>query len=153
KALPKLVEEVKEVDVVVGSRYVEGGEIEGWSLTRRMISGAANFLARKILGLKVKDSTSGYRIYRLKAILEVIDEIENFGFPFQVEVLYRLVKRGFKVREVPIRFVNRRKGKSKLNLREILSFIYTLLKLRFGGTSRTSCNRVEERHFRSAYRP
>jgi len=134
KELPKLIEGLKNSDVVIGSRYVEGGVIEGWSLSRRAISGVANFLARKILGLKVKDATSGYRIYRLKTVIQVIDNVENFGFPFQVEVLYRLVKRGFKVKEVPIKFVDRKRGRSKLNLSEVLSFIYTLLKLKFSKT-------------------
>ncbi|MCD6504067.1 polyprenol monophosphomannose synthase [Candidatus Bathyarchaeota archaeon] len=139
KELPKLIEGLKDSDVVVGSRYVEGGSVEGWSLSRKAISGVANFLARKILGLKVKDATSGYRVYRLNAVVKVIGEVENLGFPFQVEVLYRLVKRGFRVREVPIRFVDRRRGRSKLNLWEILSFIYTLLKLKFGKNTIKSC--------------
>lgn len=131
KELPRLVEGLEGADVVVGSRYVENGAIEGWSFSRKAISRMANFLARKVLGLEVRDATSGYRIYRLKAALEIVDEVENFGFPFQVEILYRLVKRGFKVKEVPIRFVNRKRGKSKLNIREIIFFIYTLLKLKF----------------------
>ena len=129
--LPKLVEGIDEFDVVVGSRYVEGGLIEGWGLKRRMISGVANLLANKILGLGVKDATSGYRVYRFKAMLEVMDKIENFGFPFQIESLYHLIKEGFKVGEKPIEFVNRKRGKTKLNLKEILSFIYTLIKLKF----------------------
>ena len=129
--LPKLVEGIDEFDVVVGSRYVEGGLIEGWGLKRRMISGVANLLANKILGLGVKDATSGYRVYRIKAMLEVMDKIENFGFPFQIESLYHLIKEGFKVGEKPIEFVNRKRGKTKLNLKEILSFIYTLIKLKF----------------------
>ena len=131
KDLPRLVKGLEGADVVVGSRYVEGGAIEGWSFSRKAISKTANFLARKVLGLEVRDATSGYRVYRLKAALEIVDEVENFGFPFQVEVLYRLVRKGFKVKEVPIRFVNRKRGKSKLNLREIISFLYTLLKLKF----------------------
>ena len=129
--LPKLVEGIDEFDVVVGSRYVEGGLIEGWGLKRRMISGVANLLANKILALGVKDATSGYRVYRFKAMLEVMDKIENFGFPFQIESLYHLIKEGFKVGEKPIEFVNRKRGKTKLNLKEILSFIYTLIKLKF----------------------
>lgn len=129
--LPKLVEGIDEFDIVVGSRYVEGGLIEGWGLKRKMISGAANLLANKILGLGVKDATSGYRVYRFKAMLEVIDKIENFGFSFQIESLYHLIKEGFKVDERPIKFVNRKRGKTKLNLKEILSFIYTLIKLKF----------------------
>jgi len=129
--LPKLVEGIDEFDVVVGSRYVEGGLIKGWGLKRRMISGVANLLANKILGLGVKDATSGYRVYRFKAMLEVMDKIENFGFPFQIESLYHLIKEGFKVGEKPIEFVNRKRGKTKLNLKEILSFIYTLIKLKF----------------------
>ncbi|MEM2876429.1 MAG: polyprenol monophosphomannose synthase [Candidatus Bathyarchaeia archaeon] len=130
KELPMLVNGVCCSDVVVGSRYVRGGKIEGWGLSRRLISRIANLLANKILRLGIRDATSGYRVYRLEALLKVIDRIENMGFSFQVESLYRLIKSGFSVEEKPIKFVNRKRGSSKLNSREILSFIRTLLKLK-----------------------
>lgn len=130
--IPSFLEKARYADVVVGSRYEKGGGIVGWSPSRRMVSRIANFLAHLVLGMGVKDVTSGYRAYRREVFERVsLEEIQSSGHAFQLEVLHKIVKRGFRVDSIPIVFTGRRKGESKLNLWEILGFFRLVLKLGF----------------------
>ena len=117
-------------NLVIGSRYIQGGSILGWSFRRRMVSKGANFLARLLLGLDVKDATSGYRAFDSK-ILEKVDfpSIKSDGYMFQVETIYRCKKAGLKMGETPITFVDRRLGTSKLGLIDVLKFAGGLISL------------------------
>jgi len=118
--------------VGLGSRYVEGGRIVGWSTKRRIVSWGANFLARTILGLHVKDATSGYRAFTREALTKI--GYMNAGteaYAFQVEVLHRCAQHKFAVEEVPITFYERQLGKSKLTRGDILDFLRTILRFRF----------------------
>jgi len=119
--------------VGVGSRYVQGGGVVGWSKTRRMVSWGANFLARVILGLHVKDATSGYRAYTRDALMKVgYLDAGTKAYAFQVEMLHRCARQEIPIEEVPITFRERQLGKSKLARRDILDFLKTTVRLRFG---------------------
>lgn len=132
KLLPNLIRPVWEgyADIVLGSRYIKGGAIEGWPLTRRIISRGANTLAKLILRLNVKDVTTGYRAYRRSIFDQIVRLSRRYYFDFQVEVLYLAKKFGWRVTEIPIVFKDRERGKSKFNVSEILKFAWTLLSLR-----------------------
>ena len=118
--------------VGLGSRYVEGGRIVGWSTKRKIVSWGANFLTRVILGLHVKDATSGYRAFTREILTEIgyMDAGTN-AYAFQVEMLDKCAKHGFPIEEVPITFYERKLGRSKLTRRDILDFLKTILRLRF----------------------
>ena len=120
--LPALVAPLSAgYDVVIGSRYVPGGSIPDWSLSRRLISRGGNVFAATMLGLGVKDSTSGFRAYSA-GILRRIDlaSIRAGSYGFQVEMTYRTLEAGARLREVPIRFVDRRLGTSKMSTYTVL---------------------------------
>lgn len=130
--IPLLLEALAQADLVIGSRYVEGGELHGWPRHRRLLSKSANAFVRMLFRLPARDCTSGFRAYR-RAALEPIpwDELHSQGYSCLVELLYWAVHRsGARVRELPIRFCERRAGKSKMGLREILGGAANLLWLR-----------------------
>jgi dolichol-phosphate mannosyltransferase len=103
-------------DLALGSRYVPGGGTENWGLTRRVISSGGSLYARVLLGLRIRDLTGGFKCYR-RAVLERIDleAIHSKGYAFQIEGTYRTIRAGFKVVEVPIKFVDRTEGTSKMS--------------------------------------
>jgi len=129
--IPKLVEACDPKTLVVGSRYVGGGIIEGWGVHRKLISATANALANLALGLDVRDATSGFRCYGVEVARAVLSEAGEAGFSFQVETVLRARRMGFRVVEVPIRFVNRVAGRSKLGLGEITGFLRFILRTFF----------------------
>jgi len=121
-ALPALVDAVaRGADLAIGSRYVPGGRIPNWSLSRRMLSRWGNRYAAGALGLAVNDSTSGFRAYRATALKAIdLGQVTADGYGFQIEMTYRLVRRGGRVVEVPIAFVDRVRGASKMSNRIIM---------------------------------
>ncbi len=127
--IPQLLATMKECDcgIVIGSRYVEGGKIAGWPFTRKVISKTANFIARASLGLKLKDCTSGYRCYSTKFLKEAIGNLHSHTYEIQIETVRQAALRKFNVKETPILFVNRKRGKSKLSWTEVKSYLsYTM---------------------------
>lgn len=117
-ALPSIVAPIEDgtADVVIGSRYVPGGSIPQWSLSRRLISRGGNVFAALMLGLSVKDSTAGYRAYAATILDKIaLSEVRADSYGFQVEMTYRAVETGGRVLEVPIRFVERTLGASKMS--------------------------------------
>ncbi|MEZ4678815.1 MAG: polyprenol monophosphomannose synthase [Caldilineaceae bacterium] len=118
-------------DLVVGSRYVAGGQIVGSTAWRQFISFGANWLAHTILGITIRDCTAGFRCYR-RQVLETInlDLIFSSGYSFLIEMAFYCQRAGFRCGEVPITFVNRRMGVSKIRRTEIFKAFYTLLRLR-----------------------
>jgi dolichol-phosphate mannosyltransferase len=127
--LPQLLSTMSEEGdgIVIGSRYTKGGRIAGWPFTRKIISKTANFIAKVSLGLKLNDCTSGYRCYSTKFLREAIGNLHSHTYEIQIETVRQAVLRNFNVKETPILFVNRKRGKSKLTWTEIKSFIsYTL---------------------------
>jgi glycosyltransferase involved in cell wall biosynthesis len=108
---------VHGADVVIGSRYVAGGSIPDWSWRRALLSRWGNRYAALVLGLAVNDSTSGYRAYRSSALQQIdLDHVRAYGYGFQVEMTYRLVRVGGRVVEIPVAFHDRREGQSKMSL-------------------------------------
>jgi dolichol-phosphate mannosyltransferase len=123
--IPQLLTTMKECDcgIVIGSRYVKGGKIAGWPVTRKVISKIANFIARVSLGLKLHDCTSGFRCYSTKFLKETVDDLHSHTYEIQIETVRQAVSRKFNVKETPILFVNRKRGKSKLSFTEVKSYL------------------------------
>ncbi|MCS7238653.1 MAG: polyprenol monophosphomannose synthase [Thermoguttaceae bacterium] len=118
------------VDVAIGSRYVRGGMIEGWPWFRRLMSWAINLYARWLLWLPVRDCSGAFRCYRVKTLAQLpLEEVRSQGFSFFEEILWRLRRRGARIVEVPIRFVERAAGHSKINWREGFEAAWLLLRL------------------------
>jgi dolichol-phosphate mannosyltransferase len=113
--LPRLIDAASDADLVLGSRYVDGGAVTDWGPVRRLISRGGSAYARTVLGVPVRDLTGGFKVFR-RDVLEAIDleSISSAGYAFQVETTYRAVRAGFRVVEVPITFTERRVGESKM---------------------------------------
>ena len=127
--IPKLLATIRDCDcaIVIGSRYVKGGKIAGWPFTRKIISKTANLIARASLGLKLKDCTSGFRCYSTSFLKEAIGNLHSHTYEIQIATVRQATLRNFKVKETPILFVNRKRGKSKLSRSEIKSYLsYTM---------------------------
>jgi dolichol-phosphate mannosyltransferase len=140
--LPQLVQATEHCDVAIGSRYCPGGRIEGWPWTRRVLSRWVNCLSRALLRLPVRDSSGAFRAYRVDKLKAVgIDNIQADGYAYLEEILWHLQRSGAAFVEVPITFHERRAGRSKINLREAVAKLTTLLRLavrriRFGPVPR-----------------
>jgi dolichol-phosphate mannosyltransferase len=115
-ALPDLLAAAEVSDLVIGSRYVPGGAIPNWRLHRRLLSKAGNAYSALMLGLPVHDMTSGFRVYRADLMRQMdLDAIRADGYGFQIEMTYRAAQAGARISEVPIRFVDREEGTSKMS--------------------------------------
>jgi dolichol-phosphate mannosyltransferase len=114
--LPELLEALARADLVIGSRWVSGGSVVNWPLSRRLLSVGGNLYARLLLGIPLRDITAGYRVFR-RTTLESIDlrSVESAGYIFQTDLAFRTVRAGLRVVEVPIEFVERVRGKSKMS--------------------------------------
>ncbi len=130
--LPRLIAATDEADLVLGSRYVPGGGVTDWGLGRKLISRGGSIYARAILGLPIRDLTGGFKCFR-RAVLEGLDlsEVGTDGYGFQIEVTYRAMKAGFRVKEIPILFRDRRVGSSKMSTRIALEAFWNVPLLRF----------------------
>jgi dolichol-phosphate mannosyltransferase len=130
KYLPKLIFAAQKYDLVLGSRLVRGGGVVGWPRIRYFTSRSANLFSRTLLGLKPHDVTTGFRCYN-KRVLEKInlDGIVCTGYAFLEELIYLTQKSGFSIGEIPIVFVDRKLGKSKMGLKEIISSAKAVIKL------------------------
>ena len=130
--LPEFEEALDEgYDLVIGSRNIPGGGVEGWGAGRHFLSKGGSFYARSILGLSIKDLTTGYKGFSRKA-LETVDlgAVQSNGYSFQIEMTYRVTRKGLRVKEVPIVFVDRTLGRSKMNRRIFVEAIAMVWKLR-----------------------
>ncbi len=123
--LPELIAAAADADLVLGSRYVAGGGVRDWGLVRRMISRGGGIYARMILGVGVRDLTGGFKCIR-REVLETIDlpTVRAEGYVFQIEITYRAILAGFRVREVPIVFCDRTAGSSKMSSRIALEAMW-----------------------------
>jgi dolichol-phosphate mannosyltransferase len=132
--LPNFLALAEDADLVIGSRYIPGGDTPNWSPLRKFISGGGNIFARAVLGIPIKDCTSGYRCYRTAALRTLnLDAIRAQGYAFQVEMAYHFWKSGFRVRESPIVFEDRRVGKSKMSRTIFVEAFVWVLRTRFTG--------------------
>ena len=128
--IPAMIELSHRQHVVIGSRYVPGGGTRNCSRKRIILSRGANFVARALLGLKARDATAGFRLYRREVLLSIpLDEIFSSGYSFLVEMLFLCQRRGWQIGEVPIIFEDRRKGQTKISRQEIFKAQYTVLRL------------------------
>jgi dolichol-phosphate mannosyltransferase len=130
KYLPTLLDAAQTADLVLGSRYVDGGGTVNWGLGRQVLSKGGSLYARSILGVKVRDLTGGFKCFN-RRVLEGIDleKIVASGYGFQIELTYRALKQGFTVKEVPIVFEDRRVGQSKMSKKifvEAMTIVWTL---------------------------
>jgi dolichol-phosphate mannosyltransferase len=130
--VPRLLAAAAEADLVLGSRYVEGGSIPSWGPLRRAISRGASLYARLWLGWRIRDATAGFRCFR-REVLERIepDTITAKGYAFQIETTYRTLAAGFRVEEIPIAFVERGEGGSKMSKAIVLEALWRVPALRF----------------------
>jgi dolichol-phosphate mannosyltransferase len=118
QALPELLAPIEsgDADVVIGSRYVRGGTIPNWSIGRRLLSRLGNIYSKVLLGLSVEDSTAGYRAYAASVINAIdLDRVRSDSYGFQIEMTYLAQRSGARIVEVPIHFVDREKGASKMS--------------------------------------
>ncbi len=131
--LPRLLTAIAaRADVVIGSRRIRGGKIIGWSGWRHFTSWSAMTVARLTLGLKTKDVTSGFRLYTRWALNKIPwTTVKSSGYAWQEELLYLCEKNNLKITEVPITFVDRKFGQSKLSLKDIVEYFKTLWRLKF----------------------
>jgi len=118
-------------DLALGSRYVEGGEVGNWGAVRRAVSGFGSLYARILLSVPVRDLTGGFKCYRAEVLKTIdLDAIHSKGYAFQIETTYRTLRAGFRVVEVPIRFVDREAGGSKMSGAIVLEAIWRVPLLR-----------------------
>jgi dolichol-phosphate mannosyltransferase len=131
-ALPQFLREIAVHDLVLGSRYLNGITVVNWPLSRLILSVGANMYASKITGLPLKDCTGGFKCFR-RELLEVLplDRIKSDGYSFQIEVNYHVWKRGYRIKEIPIMFVDRQVGSSKMSRRIIFEAAWMVWVLRF----------------------
>ena len=129
--IPAFLEAIKENDLVVGSRFVEWGKNDiGYS--RQLVSRLGSLYARVILGLPVKDLTGGFNCFRREVLRSInFDEVHSSNYAFQIEMKYRTYKKNFRIKEIPIIFTLRQKGKTKFYYKMILESFWLVLKLRF----------------------
>ena len=132
KFLPAIMNATATADLVIGSRYVPGGDVENWPIHRVMLSGFANRYIRTVTGLRVRDCTSGYRCWRREALARIpLDQIGSDGYSFLVEVAFHAAAAGLRIGESPIVFVERRQGASKLSSGVLVESLKTPWRLAF----------------------
>jgi dolichol-phosphate mannosyltransferase len=130
KHLPQLLDALERADVAIGSRYIDGGAIQGWPLSRRLMSRSLNRLSRALLRLPVRDASGAFRAYRVSKLRQIdLDKVAASGYAYLEEILWHLYRAGASFAEVPITFQQRRAGKSKVNMREAAAKIVTLVRL------------------------
>lgn len=133
KYLKEFVTKILEgYDLVIGSRYVNGISVLNWPLSRLILSYMANVYTRIITGLKVMDTTAGFMCYRVPALKQInLDEVKSNGYSFQIEMKFKFYKKGFKIIELPILFIDRRQGESKMSRKVVYEAYFMVWKLKF----------------------
>lgn len=133
--LPRLLAQIPHADVVLGSRWVPGGSVVNWPVSRRVLSQGGSLYTRLALGIPTRDATGGYRAYRTSALQALdLDSVDSNGYCFQIDLLWRALQRGLVVREVPITFVEREAGTSKMSGRIVREALVNVA--RWGSTHR-----------------
>jgi dolichol-phosphate mannosyltransferase len=128
--IPDMIALSQSKHVVIGSRYVPGGGSLNCTWKRVMLSKISNFVVHALLGLKAKDATAGFRLYRREVLASIpLDQIFSSGYSFLVETLFMCQRRGWQIGEVPIVFEDRRKGTTKISKREVFKAQYTVFRL------------------------
>ena len=132
KVIADFLEKIKDYDLVIGSRYVTGVNVINWPMSRLLLSYFANVYTRIITGLPVKDATGGFKCFRRKVLESIdLDRIRSNGYAFQIEMTFKAYRKGFSIKEVPIVFVDRVEGKSKMSKKIVREAIFMVWKLRY----------------------
>ncbi|MDL1892907.1 polyprenol monophosphomannose synthase [Sphingobacteriales bacterium CHB3] len=129
--LPRFLEKIKDYDLVIGSRYINGVRVLNWPMNRLLLSYSANVYTNIITGLPVRDATGGFKCYRVEALKSIdLDKIKSNGYAFQIEISFKVWKKGYRLVEIPIIFLDRRSGVSKMSRSIIYEAMFMLWKLR-----------------------
>lgn len=131
KEIPNFLEAIKEADLVIGSRYIKGVNVVNWPLSRLLLSYFANKYTSIVTGLPLCDSTGGFKCFR-KEVLEsiILENIRSGGYSFQIEMNFKVWKKGFRIKEIPIIFIDRAIGKSKMSKQIIREAVFMVWKLK-----------------------
>lgn len=131
KYVPHFLKAIQEADLVLGSRYIDGVNVINWPMSRLLLSYYANVYSRLVTGLPVKDATGGFKCFR-REVLEAIDldRVKSNGYSFQIEMSFRAWKKGFKIKEIPIVFEDRKVGQSKMSKKIVREAVWMVWKLR-----------------------
>jgi dolichol-phosphate mannosyltransferase len=131
KEIPNFLEAVEESDLVIGSRYIKGVNVVNWPLSRLLLSYFANKYTRLITGLPICDSTGGYKCFRRKVLESInLNEVSSGGYSFQIEMNFKAWKKGFRLKEIPIIFIDRAVGKSKMSKQIFREAVWMVWKLK-----------------------
>ncbi|MBK8553766.1 MAG: polyprenol monophosphomannose synthase [Ignavibacteria bacterium] len=133
KYLKGFIEAIKEgYDLVIGSRYINGVSVLNWPIRRLILSYMASVYTRMVTGLKVMDTTAGFMCYKVSALKQInLDEVKSNGYSFQIEMKFKFFKRGFKIKEIPILFIDRLEGESKMSRKVVYEAYFMVWKLKF----------------------
>ncbi len=131
KEIPNFLKKIQECDLVLGSRYIHGVRVLNWPMRRLLLSFSANVYTQIITGIPVRDATGGFKCFR-RAVLEAIDldRVKSNGYAFQIEMSFKVWKKGFRIAEIPIIFLDRRSGVSKMSRKIVYEAIFMLWTLR-----------------------
>ena len=131
-AIGEFLQHIAEADVVLGSRYLKGVTVVNWPLKRLVLSYAANLYTRLVTGLPVNDATGGYKCFRRRALEAIrLDKVRSDGYSFQIEMSFKCWRKGFRIAEIPIVFVDRQAGVSKMNRKIVWEAAWMVWRLRF----------------------
>lgn len=129
--IPNMIKEIENYDLVIGSRYITGVNVVNWPLSRLILSYGANLYTRIITGMPVKDATGGFKCFRAEVLRKIdLTKVKSNGYGFQIEMNFRLWKKGARIKEIPIIFIDRRSGVSKMNKKIIYEAIFLVWKLK-----------------------
>lgn len=132
--LPNFLNALKENDLVIGSRYINGVNVVNWPLRRLLLSYFASMYTRVITGLPIHDATGGFKCFRAEMLRKInLKSIKSNGYGFQIEMNYRMWRLGAKIKEIPIIFIDRRSGVSKMNKKIVYEAVWLVWKLKFAG--------------------
>jgi dolichol-phosphate mannosyltransferase len=133
-SLPEFLKEIQSNDLVLGSRYLYGVTVVNWPMSRLLLSYFANMYARWVTGLPIRDATGGFKCFRTSVLRQInLDGIKSDGYSFQIELTFKIWKKGFRIKEIPIIFMDRTKGQSKMSGQIIHEALFLLIRLRLGG--------------------
>ena len=132
KVIADFLEAIKENDLVIGSRYITGVNVINWPMRRLLLSYLANIYTSVITGMPIKDSTGGFKCFRKEVLASIdLDKIRSNGYAFQIEMNFKTFKKNFRIKEVPIIFVDRVEGTSKMSKKIVREAIFMVWKLRY----------------------
>lgn len=131
KSIPDFLDKINDYDLIIGSRYIQGIAVVNWPLSRLMISIGASYYTRMVTFLPVKDVTAGFMCYKVSSLTQLdLDKVRSNGYSFQVEMKFRMWKKGFKLLEIPIVFIDRRAGVSKMSRKIVYEASFMVWKLK-----------------------